>query len=252
MSEITIDYYNKESTEYTAKRYPSITKSFIQYMFKQRLALLLSSIKRIEKKLSPDATILDIGCADGVIFKAIENVFPEKFIELIGMDISPEMIEIAKKQSNNRRTQFYLKSELPDLKFDVVVELGVHPYDLEKELIYASNHLKKGGYFFYSVAGKNSLYLRRNMREKTFVEEYNKREPYIDDYKTYKTYQFLFNKYFSIVSSSGYGLFVPKLWKFPKIARLLQPFFDNISNLFFPEFSHEKIYFLKKKKLTKF
>lgn len=57
-------------------------------------------------------TILDYGCADGSLLKAVHLFFPN--VRLIGYDVSPEMIERAKK--NVPFAEFYDKWE--DIKCD--------------------------------------------------------------------------------------------------------------------------------------
>lgn len=249
MSDPTIDFYNTKSGDYSATRYPKITENFVQYMFKKRLELFLKFLEKIEKDLPLDATILDIGCADGVTFKIIEEGFPGRFAQMVGMDISPKMIETAKRQNNNPRAQFFLKNELPDQKFSIIVELGVHPFDLNKELVYATKHLSNNGHFFYSVVGSRSLHVKRNLSNTNFLNEYKARgDNYLEDYMMYKDYESFFKKFFSIVARRGYSIFVPKLWKLPIIGRIFQPLFDSAFRLILPELFHERIYLLKKKK----
>jgi len=81
---------------------------------------------------------------------------------------------------------------------------------------------------------------------KKFIEEYEKSEDkYLDDYKTHATYKLNFKKFFSVLRSRGYGLFLPKLWKYPPIARLFQSFFDFVFQKITPELFHDKIYLLQ-------
>lgn len=107
MDNRTIKYYDRESSQYTDKRYAPVTESYIQYVFKTRLQIFLSFLAKIEKSLPEKATIMEIGCADGVIFKAIENRFPGRFHHLVGVDISSDMIREATKKNNNERAEFF-------------------------------------------------------------------------------------------------------------------------------------------------
>jgi len=231
-----ISFYDKESVYYTKKRYAPVTESYTQYIFKIRLAIFLSFLERIEKDLPKNATIFEIGCADGVVFKAIEKKFPERFSRFVGMDISPKMIEEAKKQNDNPRAIFCVRNDTPSEQFDIVIELGVHASDLQTESQYVSDHLKPGGYFFYSYAGSESIYRRIKLKDVAYAEEY----------QPYAAYESILRKFFEIRYEKVYGLFVPKLWKFPSIARALQPVIDVILERFVPELFHEKLYVLVK------
>jgi SAM-dependent methyltransferase len=237
MNQETIDYYDKASSGYSDIRYKGITKSFSQYLFKKRRDLFLTLLEGVEKNIPQNATILEIGCADGVLFKAIEEKFPNRFSKLIGMDISPKMIEEATKQNINHKASFFLKDDLPFDKFDVVIELGVHPFDLDTELSYASEHLKTKGYFFYNLVSSKSFFVKIKLKDKYYVK----------DYKTYYFYEQFLKKYFVTIRTKVYGLFVPKLWSIPFIARFIQPAVDFVFGHIVPELLHEKIYLLQKK-----
>lgn len=231
-----ISFYDKESSYYTDKRYATVTESYTQYIFKTRLNIFLSYLEKIEKNLPKEATILEIGCADGVVFKAIEKRFPERFSRFVGMDISPKMIEEAKKQNSNPRSNFCLRDDTPSEQFDIVIELGVHTPNIEEESQYVSNHLKSGGYFFYNYAGSESIYRRTKLKEIAYAK----------DYRPYKVYESSLRKFFTIKNTKVYGFFVPKLWWAPSIARVIQPMLDWVFRFFVPDLFHEKLYVLIK------
>jgi len=235
-NQIDIVFYDRESAYYSDKRYATVTESYTQYIFKIRLAIFLSFLERIEKDLPKNATIFEIGCADGVVFKAIEKRFPGRFSRLVGMDISPKMIEEAKKQNDNPRAIFCLRNDTPSEQFDIVIELGVHASDLQTESQYVSDHLKPGGYFFYSYAGSESIYRRIKLKDVAYAEEY----------QPYAAYESILRKFFEIRCAKVYGLFVPKLWKFPRVARVVQPVADDLFRHLVPNLFHEKLYVLVK------
>lgn len=56
---------------------------------------LLDKLFFIDKMFEPVETVLDFGCANGVLIKMMQQFFPE--YGYIGYDIAPEMIEIAKE-----------------------------------------------------------------------------------------------------------------------------------------------------------
>ena len=234
----TIAFYDRESAQYSEKRYSGITQSYYQFLFKKRLALFLNFVRKSVATLPTQATLLEIGCADGVVVRAIETHFPKRFEKYLGIDVSPKMIEQATQYNTNPKATFTLRDRLsPVEQFDVVIELGVHPIDLEGELTFVSDHLKPGGYFFYALAGKRSSHVRFKLRHVAYAK----------DYRTYREYESALSRVFSIVDTRVYGLFIPKLWMIPLLGRLLQPIVDQFCALLIPEFFHEKIYVLRKK-----
>ena len=236
MDKETVDFYNKESAYYSRKRYDGPTEGYIQYVFRRRLALFLSYVQKIEKDLPKEASILEIGCADGVVFKALEERFPNRFSKLVGIDVSPSMIDEALKTNNNPRTTFEVRGGKDLGKFDIVIELGVHPYDLDAELTYVRNHMNTDGYFFYDVSGSQSIYRRIKLKD----------ADYADDYRTYQAYKNIFNKYLSIKAEIAFGFFIPKLWKIPAVARIIQPLADTVFMHIMPELFQEKLFVFKK------
>ncbi|MHB0978193.1 MAG: class I SAM-dependent methyltransferase [Minisyncoccota bacterium] len=236
MIQDAVEFYDKESGHYTTKRYPKVTLSYTQYVFKKRLEIFLNQLVEIEKKLPRNATVLEIGCADGIVFKAIEERFPNRFSKMIGIDVSPKMINEAKNNSRNSRESFFLRDDFKLEKFDLIIELGIHPYDLEGELKYVNTHLNSNGFYFYSAVGKKSAFVLLKLNE----------ENYLDDYKPYKKYEEIFCRQFEVINNKPYGFFIPKLWAVPFLGRLLQPVFDSVFSKIAPELFHEKIYCLKK------
>ncbi len=236
MIQDAVEFYDKESGHYTTKRYPKVTLSYTQYVFKKRLEIFLNQLAEIEKNLPRNATVLEIGCADGIVFKAMEQRFPNRFVKMIGIDVSPKMISEAKKTNTNPRANFFLRNDVKSEKFDLIIELGIHPYDINGELEYVNDHLNSNGHYFYSAVGRKSAFVGLKL----------KREKYLDDYKSYKKYEEIFSKYFSVEKGEVYGLFIPKLWTTPFLGRNLQSIFDLIFKELFPELFHEKIYMLKK------
>lgn len=237
MNKETVDFYDKESSVYTTKRYPKVTQSYIQYLFKKRMSLFLDMLDGALSVLPEHPTMLEIGCADGIVFKAIEEKFPGKFKKLVGIDVSPQMITEAEKNNNNNRAKFYMRDDLPEEKFDVVIELGVHPFNLDTELSYVIEHLNSNSFFFYSVVSSDSFYLKIKHSDAY----------YIKDYRRYEEYESVFLKYFSVKTSALYGFFIPKLWAWPVLARKVQPVFDDLFWHFVPNLFHEKIYALRSK-----
>lgn len=235
---LTAQHYNKESSRYSSKRYEGKTTNYIQFLFRKRLSIFLSFFNDVlagfpDKKYS----LVEIGCADGIIIQKLLNAFPNRFEKIVGLDISKGMIDEAKKNINQENVSFFVRGEWGHEQSDFVVRLGVHTSDVEEELQHIKTLLKNSGLLFYTFASVRSLHAKIKRKDDGVSSEY----------KTYKEYETYFKKSgFDVLNAKVYGFFVPKLWTFPKIARVLQPVIDKVMAPFFPELFHEKIYLLKK------
>lgn len=232
----TVDFYNDESEQYSRKRYEGETLTYFQFLFKRRRQLFLSLINRISGELN-DSNVLEIGCADGVLVKKLFQKLPDTFKSIIGIDVSPKMLEQARQTTKDSRAKYFLRGQEPEDKYDLVIELGVHAQNFEDEMVYVFRKLETFGYFIYSASGKNSLHVKIKLSDKD----------YIRDYLGYSEYEKIIKKYFDIVLFEPYGLFIPKLWAFPALAHIVQPTLEKIFKNIFPNLFHEKIYLLRKK-----
>jgi ubiquinone/menaquinone biosynthesis C-methylase UbiE len=136
--QITIESYNK-----TAKEYDKNTNNFIQENYK----------KKFLSKIKSGGLILDIGCGAGRDAK----YFTEKGYEVIGIDMSSELLNIAKL--NAPKAKFKLMN-MKNIEFDSNTFDGiwanaslVHlPQEyLVKVLSSIYKILKPNGYFYVSV-----------------------------------------------------------------------------------------------------
>jgi 2-polyprenyl-3-methyl-5-hydroxy-6-metoxy-1,4-benzoquinol methylase len=236
MIEEQIKFYDAASADYSQKRYEGKMLSYIHYIFRKRLSIFLEMFQGALPK-EKKHLILEIGCADGIVVREILTKFSNSVEKITGLDVSPGMIERAKVLTKDTRADFVLRGDEQGT-YDIVMELGVHVSDLEKEISYINSLLKPGGLFFYSNVGRKSSFTRIKL----------KNAPHVSDYMTYAEMDVVLLKHFEIVDSKAYGLFIPKLWAFPMIARILQPLFDLIVRPFAPELFHEKIYLLRKKR----
>lgn len=227
------DYYNKEGHLYSQKRYPSIDTDFVHFFFKKRRDILMKMLGRIVNGKA-GLTLLEIGCADGVILRVIKNNF-KNITRLVGVDISDAMITEAMKIERSHEIEFYLKEANKHFgDFDIVVEVGVlNLTDIEKEFMFVKRHLMSGGYYICSFASNTSLLSLFKIKKGNF---YN--------HLSFDEYEKLIKDHFSIVSSESYGVFVPFIWKIPGLARFLQPIFEFVFKLI-PSFYHERIYVLQ-------
>ncbi len=103
--------------------------------------------RRLEKfYLSPSDTVLDLGCGDGLNISIFQKIGVKN---VIGLDISPQLLTEAKK--NNPNNKFFLGSaeKLPfeDQQFSVVLVDSVfhHLLDYDRVLSEINRVLKPGG-----------------------------------------------------------------------------------------------------------
>lgn len=228
------EYYNKEGRLYSQKRYPWRSIDFIHFFFKKRRDILMKMLGKIVDGKT-DITLLEIGCADGVILRGIKNNF-KNITRLVGVDISDAMIMEATKIDKSHEVEFYLKEADKHFgDFDIVIEIGVlNLTDVEKEFEFAKRHLKPGGYYICSFASNTSLLSILKIKKGNFYNHLS-----FDEYKK------LIKKHFAVISSEPYGVFIPLIWKVPFLAMFLQPIFELIFR-FVPNFFHERIYVLQK------
>src|SRR3989338_8992448 len=85
------DFYNQESEQYSQKRYGGQVDSYVKYFFNQRLNLVLTMLNRISKGRS-DMSLLEVGCADGVVLGKTKRTLSEKFTRLVGVDIAKPLL----------------------------------------------------------------------------------------------------------------------------------------------------------------
>lgn len=229
------NFYDKESRGYSKKRYPDVDTEYLHFFFKKRLGTLLSYIDFISKDKT-GMNLLEIGCADGVVMEAISS-HSKSFSSLLGIDVSPKMIEVAKYEVQGSNVSFSLREGKAFGLYDVIVEVGVlNMVDLAEELIFVKKHLKNGGYYICSIASGSSLRARIKSR---------RGEDGFSHFRRFEEYDFELKGNFKVLKSMYYGLFVPLLWKVPFVARITQPFFEDLFQCFAKSLFHEKIYLLR-------
>jgi SAM-dependent methyltransferase len=234
-------YYDSESSVYSQKRYEGVTKTYTQFFFKNRLAILK---RQLQKHLggSKNLKLLDIGCADGVITRSIAKEFPDIFSALVGVDISTPMIEVARRMTNDPKISYFVKdgeaygSVIPPHNFDVALGMGYLTTNIfDSEVAYLRENLKPGGIYICTLTAKDSLHARFKLKD----------APYRIHYTSYAEYENLLKRRFHIIEAVPNGLFVPKLWAIPALGRILQPVLRTLFAPFFPNLFHEMIYVLR-------
>ncbi|MFA6095713.1 MAG: class I SAM-dependent methyltransferase [Candidatus Paceibacterota bacterium] len=229
-------YYDREGRVYSSKRYPDKDFDYVHFFFKKRLRILLRMLLDTTEGGS-DVSLLEIGCADGVVSRAIADEVPAVG-EIVGIDTSEKMIDAAREADNSPRSTFFVRgSEDESKRYDIVVEVGVvNLTDRHAEYRYARDHLKDGGYYICSLASSTSL--RSRLKQRDHKDGFS-------HLLSYAEYESELAAMFEIVDAKAYGLFIPFLWKIPLLARIIQPVESLVAGAF-PGLFHEKIYLLRK------
>jgi SAM-dependent methyltransferase len=228
------DFYNKESSFYSSKRYPLVPSNYAQFFFKRRLKYVLKYLVDIFKE-KDGLNILEIGCADGIVLRSIFERFGKKLSDIIGIDNAEKMIEEAKLNTKEIKIEFFIRGEEPKKGFDVILELGVINYsDFDNDLEYAKERLKKDGIYILSVAGKGSI-----------NSYFGKGDGY-NNFLSYKEYEEKIKKIFNIEKIIPCGVYSPFVWRISTVGRFVQNILEKLFFLF-PNLYHEKIYILRSK-----
>jgi cyclopropane fatty-acyl-phospholipid synthase-like methyltransferase len=126
------------------------------------------------------STILEIGCGPGNITKYLLAKRPD--FEILGTDISPNMIELAKTNCPNAKFKVIDSRKIENIKnkFDAVVSGFCLPYlselDVEKFIIDCKNLLNENGIIYLSfVEGEKekSGYLKGSSGDRTYFYYHN-------------------------------------------------------------------------------
>ncbi|MDE1925197.1 MAG: class I SAM-dependent methyltransferase [Patescibacteria group bacterium] len=230
------EFYNTISSRYSADRYPTVAHSYTQFFFKKRLSLIIDCIRQLTKETDKHLSILEIGCADGVVLREIYETFGNRFSSLVGVDISPKMIEAASAKHRDAPLVFKVRDEYYDAKrYDLVIEVGVLNYtDWESDLRFAREHLSQGGHYLCSLAGTRSLHaLAKGGGE------------YFKNHLSYREYEEGMRERFTVIRALPVGFFVPLIWRFPALAGPIQAVAESIGSRLAPDLAHEKIYLLR-------
>lgn len=232
-----VGYYNQESSQYSQKRYDKHIDTYVKFFFNKRRDIVFKMLKGVTKDKN-GLLLLDIACADGVISRSVDKLLPKVFSKIVGTDIAPEMVIQAQKLSgDDKKFSFFVKNECPEVEFDVVLATGyLSAAIFDNEMAFLEKRIKPSGFYICTLASSKSIYAR--------LKTYNK--PYYKDYRTYSQYRKMLEEKFEILEEVPYGLLIPKLWAFPRFARLAQPMLESIFKNICPNLFHEKLYLLKK------
>lgn len=230
-------FYDEESKNYSRRRYPKVATNYIQFFFTRRRKLVLKLLSEVVQRTEAPRSLVEIGCADGILLRSIQERMPKVFDQLVGIDIAEGMITVAKDATDDPAISYEVRKEfIPNRKFTVAMEIGVGELTLktETEAEWAATQLVPGGYFLCGFAGRDSI-----------VARLDKAAAHREHLNTYATYETALRKYFSIVGVRAYGLYVPFIWRIPFLARIVQPMAEIVGAVF-PDLCHEQVYLLQK------
>lgn len=149
------EYHQKEREieNKVAPFYDSIYESLLCYL--ERRKKFVKNIKEITRG-EKNMRILDLGCGTGTLLFVLQK---EGYQELFGIDLSPNMVKIAKKRLNdaNLKVGFAENTGFPDNFFDLVVGISIlhHIPNLKKVSREMSRILKKGGRILFMEPNKD-------------------------------------------------------------------------------------------------
>ena len=230
-------YYDQESSRYSQKRYPAKAINYVQSFYLRRLRFTLDWIAR--EKQGSGMSLIEIGCADGVVINKLYDVFQDRFSDVSAVDISSGMIEAARAHAKDRRITFSLRSEHSyKERYDAIIEIGVINYaDAAEELAFARSKMNEHSIYICSIAGTNSLWHKKSMRKGEDVG--------FNDFRSYAEYEQNIRQHFTIANVMPVGLFIPYIWHMPAVARIVQSVLETLLAPIAPMLFHEKLYLLK-------
>ena len=126
-------------------------------------------------------TLLDVGCGSGGFLAQVAHDYP--YVEALGIDLSPVMVEMTKAKGINAHCIDLCKIEG---KFDVITAIFDMVNYLDKKALKRflgciENHLEEGGYFIFDI---NTLYAFKVVAAGTFIKDAGERFITIDsDYE---------------------------------------------------------------------
>jgi 2-polyprenyl-3-methyl-5-hydroxy-6-metoxy-1,4-benzoquinol methylase len=134
--------------------------------------------------------VLDIGCGPGIYAKKMAKIGAR----VKGFDITPKMIEIAKREYPELDLRIGSVYNIPfDEKFDIAIAPLVieHLEDWNKVFREVNKVLKKGGCFIFSIGNPVFDITKRTNKSKPFIREF---ENYFKEKKRYSTWRDIFYK----------------------------------------------------------
>ena len=128
---------------------------------------------------------MDLGCGTGIFAKTVG------IKKIIGVDISPPMLEIARTRMERVYEGDIFDLRLEQNSVDNIITLFVlADYPSEKKLDFLQrvhSYLKQGGRFFFSAYSPNDGYMGKSARERSTIRDGGGSfEVYLEDVSTYQ------------------------------------------------------------------
>lgn len=142
------------SEEYLKEKYDQMAES---YMERRSLFDNTKQLQRLASLIPPGAKVLDLGCGTGL---PVSKFFADRGCEVLGIDLSDRMIDLAKKNVPN--ATFLIKNimnlDLSENYFDLIVSFYCL-FHLKKEMQTEAfkkiiHWLKFDGYSYFTLATK--------------------------------------------------------------------------------------------------
>ena len=154
--------YIKNNFQEKAQEYDALTQSIIPYYSEMLNALTME----IPYGNSEEIEVMDLGCGTGMVALRVKQLFPNSKITCV--DISPNMLEVAKNRLSQYEGITYRIVDFYDMDFDrkyqvIVSSLALHHLinDEDKKTFYFKifNSLNEGGVFYNAdvVLGSNDF-----------------------------------------------------------------------------------------------
>ncbi|QEI40981.1 Phthiotriol/phenolphthiotriol dimycocerosates methyltransferase [Dolichospermum sp. UHCC 0315A] len=164
----------KELFDRWANSYDWAFPSFIYQAIHKRL------LTKVE--LSPNANVLDLGCGTGRLLNRLATQFPE--ITATGLDLSPQMLRIARQNNRHRPRLIYLEGNAEHLpfaegQFDAVFNTisFLHYPQPEQVLNEVARVLSPGGKFYLvDITFNNSSPCQITPHSPTGIRFYSKKQ----------------------------------------------------------------------------
>lgn len=231
-------FYDRESENYSKKRYPEFPSSYTQFFFKRRMDFVVRILGEFLAASDRRTSVLEVGCADGIVLRNLYDKYEQKLEKVAGIDTSEGMIRQAVCLNGKRRISYQVRNEeYTGEIFGAIFEVGVLNYtDWRRDLLAADRRLVPDGIFICSLAGARSLFVRMQG------------EPgYFGPLCVYQDYERELRKRFTVISEYSCGYYIPLIWKWPRVAIYIQLLAEAAFSTVFPGLAHEKVYVLKKK-----
>lgn len=142
-------FFNKMADRYD--RNHGYKRKFVKYKIRKKIKVLTKFAKDLKKK--EDVKILDIGCGTGEYTKLLSKAFPKA--QIIGLDISPKMIALAKVKCKNCKNVKFEVGTAYNIKksrnsFDLVCGFYVlHHLEIKPVVREVERIIKPGGFVFF-------------------------------------------------------------------------------------------------------